>query len=103
MVNTSWRNVYLDNGKRNVTIPELQEKKLIEWPLHVVKDMGAYDMILGCDVMSFLGIDILFSPKVVTLNGSKLPFKPVSADVDKDYHVDVDGKLWQIIKLDLSH
>ena len=43
------------------TVPELQEKKLFEWPLHVVKDMGAYDMILGRDVMSFLGIDILFS------------------------------------------
>ena len=70
------------------TIPELQEKKLIEWPLHVVEDMGTYDMILGRDVMSFLGTDILFSQKVVTWNGSELPFKPISADVDKDYHVE---------------
>ena len=57
------------------TIPELQEKQLIEWPLHVVDDMGAYDMIIGRDVMSFLGIDILFSEKVVTWNGKELPFK----------------------------
>ena len=70
------------------TIPELQEKKLIEWPLHAVKDVGTYDMILGRDVMSFLGIDILFSQKVVTWNGSELPFKPISADVDKDHHVE---------------
>ena len=41
-------------------------------------------MILGRDVMSFLGIDILFSQKVVTWNGSELPFKPISGDVDKD-------------------
>ena len=34
-------------------IPESQEKKLIEWPLHVVKNMGPHDMILGRDVMSF--------------------------------------------------
>ena len=70
------------------TIPELQEKKLIEWPLHVVEGVGTYDMILGRDVMSFLGIDILFSQKVVTWNGSELPFKPISADVDKDCHVE---------------
>ena len=50
--------------------------------------MGTYNMILGRDVMSFLGIDILFSQKVVAWNGSELPFKPVSADVDKDHHVE---------------
>ena len=50
--------------------------------------MGTHDMILGRDVMSFLGIDILFSQKVVTWNGNELPFKPVSADVGKDYHVE---------------
>ena len=69
-------------------IPESQEKKLIEWPLHVLKNMGPCDMILGRDVMSFSGIDILFLQKVVTWNGSELPFKPISADVDKDYHVE---------------
>ena len=38
--------------------------------------------------MSFLGIDILFSQKVATWNGSELPFKPISADVDEDHHVE---------------
>ena len=36
------------------TMPELQEKQLIEWPIHVVKDLGAYDMIIGRDVLTFL-------------------------------------------------
>ena len=70
------------------TIAESQEKKLIEWPLHVIENMGPHDMILGRDVMSFLGIDILFSQKVVVWNGSELPFKPISADVDKDHNVE---------------
>ena len=39
------------------TTPKLQEKQLIEWPLHVMDNMGAYDVIIGRDVMSFLGID----------------------------------------------
>ena len=70
------------------TIPELQEKQLIEWPLHVVEDMGAYDMIIGRDVMSFLGIDIRFSDRVVTWNGSELPFKPLTASAGTDFHVE---------------
>jgi Aspartyl protease len=36
------------------TIPELQDKKLIKWDLHVVENMGAYDMIIGRDIHSCL-------------------------------------------------
>ena len=35
------------------TIPELQDDKLIEWDLHVTKNLGAYDMIIGRDIYSF--------------------------------------------------
>ena len=40
--------------KSQFTIPELQDKKLIEWNLHVAEDMGTYDMIIGKDILSFL-------------------------------------------------
>jgi hypothetical protein len=33
--------------KGQFAIPELQDKKLIEWDLHVAENMGAYDMIIG--------------------------------------------------------
>ena len=29
------------------TIPELHDNRLLEWNLHVTKNLGAYDMILG--------------------------------------------------------
>ena len=73
--------------KAQFTMPELQEKQLVEWSLHVTKNMGAYDMIIGRDILEFLGIDILFSEKVVTWNGSELPFKPPDATAETDYHV----------------
>jgi len=69
-------------------MPELQEKQLIEWPIHVVKDLGAHDMIIGRDVLTFLGIDILFSRKTVEWNGRELPFKLLTATDDTDYHVE---------------
>ena len=74
--------------KAQFTIPELQDKKLIEWTFHVTKDMGAYDMIIGRDIMSFLGIDIQFSTQEIVWGHASMPFKPVGADEHTDYHID---------------
>ena len=74
--------------KAQFTIPELQDKKLIEWDLHVAPDMGAYDMIIGRDILSFLGIDIQFSNQKVIWENGQLPFKPFDADVHTDYHIE---------------
>ena len=74
--------------KAQFTLPELQEKKLIKWNLHVVPDMGAYDMIIGRDLMVFLGIDIRFSDQVVTWDGAEMPFKPSDATIETHYHID---------------
>ena len=47
--------------KSQFTIPELHPDKLIEWNMHMASDLGVYDMIIGRDILSFLGIDIKFS------------------------------------------
>ena len=73
--------------KAQFTIPELQEKRLVEWNFHVADNMGAYDMIIGRDVLSFLGIDIKFSEQVVTWDYGEMPFKPKDATVQTQYHV----------------
>jgi hypothetical protein len=51
--------------KSQFTMPELQDNKLIEWKLYVTKDLGNYDMIIGRDVLQFLGINIQFSTQEV--------------------------------------
>ena len=73
--------------KAQFTIPELQDKKLIEWNLHVTKDMGAYDMIIGRDILSFLGIDLLFSARRVEWENEQMPFRPYDATVESHYHI----------------
>jgi hypothetical protein len=50
--------------------------------------MGAYDMIIGRDLLSFLGIDIRFSAQEVVWDGRSMPFKPVDATVETYYHVE---------------
>ena len=44
--------------KAQFTIPELHDDRLIEWNMHVTKAIGAYDMIIGRDVLEFLKINI---------------------------------------------
>ena len=73
--------------KAQFTLPELQSKRLIEWKFHVTKDMGAYDMIIGRDILSFLGIDISFSNQVITWDGAEMPFKPRQATPETAFHI----------------
>ena len=77
----------LSRVKAQFTIPELQEKKLLEWNLHVAENMGAYDMIIGRDIMNFLGINIQFSDLTVHWENASMPFKPVDSTIDTDYHI----------------
>jgi gag-polyprotein putative aspartyl protease len=78
----------LSQVKAQFTIPELQEKKLLEWNLHVAENMGAYDMIIGQDIMNFLGINIQFSDLTVHWeHATSMLFKPVDATIDTDYHI----------------
>ena len=43
--------------------------------LHVTKDLGVYDMIIGRDLLQFLGIDVLFSTLTVEWDRADMPFK----------------------------
>ena len=71
--------------KCQFTIPELQEKKLIEWDLHITESLGSCDMIIGGDLMEFLGIDVRFSTRTIEWENHCMPFKTAKATMDKDY------------------
>jgi hypothetical protein len=61
--------------------------KILEWNLHVTENMGAYDMIIGRDIMNFFGINIQFSDLTVHWEHASMPFKLVDATIDTDYHI----------------
>ena len=63
------------------TIPELHDNRVIEWDMHVTKSLGAYDIIIGRDLLQFLGIDVLFSSLTVEWDGATMPFKAQDATV----------------------
>ena len=73
--------------KGNFTIPELHDNRLIEWNLHVTKDLGAYDMIIGRDLLRDLGIDIKFSNETVTWDEHDMPFKDSDSTMEESYYV----------------
>ena len=58
-------------------MPELHDNRVVEWDFHVAKDMGAYDMIIGRDMLQDLGIDIRFSDNTIVWDGQEMPFKNV--------------------------
>ena len=47
--------------------------------MHVTKDLGNYDMIIGQDILSFLQIDPRFSTMEVEWDSTTMPFKHVNA------------------------
>ena len=73
--------------KSQLSLPELHPDRIIEWDFHVANSLGAYDMIIGRDMLKFLGIDIRFSNETVEWDHAVMPFK----DIDDDqscFHVD---------------
>ena len=59
----------------NLTLPELHEKRMITWKMHVTKSDLNYDMIIGRDLLSKLGMDILYSKCHVEWDHKTVPFK----------------------------
>ena len=54
----------------------------------MTSDLGAYDAIMGRDLMEFLGIDIRFSTQTVEWDHAEMPFKSGDATVEEAYHID---------------
>lgn len=75
-------------AKSQFTLPELHNDKLIEWDFHVTPDLGVYDLIIGCDLMEFLGIDVCFSTQEVEWDNATVPFKDGEEALKGLFHVD---------------
>ena len=74
-------------AKAQFVIPELHDNRLIEWDVHVTKDLGIYDMIIGRDVLKDLGIDIRFSTETVEWDQSQIPFRNIDDDPHTSYYI----------------
>ena len=61
-------------------MPELREQTIIEWDVHVTPNNMSYDMIIGRDLLSTLGIIIDFDNQMIEWQGPRIPMR----DVDED-------------------
>ncbi|NJO52629.1 MAG: hypothetical protein HC840_28105, partial [Leptolyngbyaceae cyanobacterium RM2_2_4] len=73
--------------KTSFTIPELHDNRMISWNMHVTQNLGAYDVILGRDILSELGIDIQFSTNTIVWDGLDLPMRDKEASIMDAYYV----------------
>ena len=71
----------------NFYFPEFHDGKLIEWKMHVSENMGAYDMIIGRDLLEDLGIDLKFSTSMVEWDGVEIPFKDIEASMVESFYI----------------
>lgn len=69
------------------TIPEFHRDRIIEWKLHVTQDLGAYDMILGRDVLSGLGIKFDFADNTLEWDNVVIPMKDGDAPFEETFNV----------------
>ena len=75
--------------KSQLKLPELHDDRVIEWDFHVAPTLGTYDMIIGRDMLEFIGMDIRFSTMTVEWDGATMPFKDVAQDdLLQSYHID---------------
>ena len=68
-------------------IPEFHRDRVIEWDLHMSSSLGAYDMIIGRDILSDLGIKFDFSDMTMEWDGSSIPMKDSDASMMESYFV----------------
>jgi hypothetical protein len=52
------------------TMPELYNYCIIEWQVHVAKDTGIYDAVIGQDLLRELGISMNFKDNTLTWDDS---------------------------------
>ena len=68
-------------------LPEFFRDRIIEWDLHVSNDLGAYDMIIGRDILSALGIKFDFTSMCMEWEQAVVPMKDSDAVAHESFHI----------------
>lgn len=69
------------------SMPELHHDRLIEWQFHVAENLGAYDLIIGRDLMQELPINLHFDSLEIEWDNARIPMRPIDATSQTSYHI----------------
>jgi Retroviral aspartyl protease len=101
---TTWNTVggqFVPNLQREVrfTLPELSTSKVIQWVCHedpkTLRKNAQYDMIIGADLLSELGLEINFSTQWIIWVGIEIPMN--------DKHIISDLQMLQLSTTNVSN
>ena len=75
--------------KTHFILPELYPERIIEHTFHLLRTTTGYDMIIGTDLMSELGLKLNFQDACVEWeDASSMPFKDRDATFQTTFHVE---------------
>jgi hypothetical protein len=74
-------------SKVQFTMPELYDDRIIEWKVHVAKDTGVYDAVIGRDLLRELGITLNFKDNTVTWDNSTIHMRSQSSRINNAYFI----------------
>jgi hypothetical protein len=75
-------------AKIQFVLPELYNDRIIEHTFHLLSTPTGYDMIIGTDLMSDLGIKLNFQDASVEWDEASIPFKHKDAKFETDLHIE---------------
>ena len=89
---TSWKTAagtFSTTGKAKVNfrLPELHRTRSIEWNVNVTEQDMNYDMIVGRDLLTELGVIIDFDRNVTKWDDAEVPMKDYDSIPDTDFHI----------------
>jgi hypothetical protein len=76
-------------AKIQFVLPKLYNDRIIEHNFHLLSTPTGYDMIIGTDLMSDLGIKLNFQDASVEWDDASIPFKHKDAKFETDLHIEV--------------
>ncbi len=68
-------------------MPELYDDRVIEWKVHVAKDTGIYDAVIGQDLLRELGITLNFKNNTVIWDDSTIHMRSQASRGDASYSI----------------
>ena len=74
--------------KAHFSLPEFFEDRLIEWDIHLTEKLGHYDMIIGRDLPTEMGIDINFSTSTCSWDNSVIPMREPTVPIEQSFIVE---------------
>ena len=79
--------------KTHFILPELYPERITEHTFHLLPTMTGYDMIIGTNLMSELGLKLYFHDTCVEWEDASMPFKDRDATFETAFHVEDIGSV----------